>query len=108
GFVAAVGRRYSGSYTPPGSSGGPLPRGSEWAIWNQANQPGWLAPQLRTVAGHTVPDAPRLYRAYANAAFSALATTGHGASSDTFLIGETAPEGCLSRSPGCDYPAHEQ
>jgi hypothetical protein len=108
GFVSALGRRYSGSYTPPGSSGGPLPRVSEWSIWNEPNQPGWLAPQLRTVAGHKVPDAPRLYRAYANAAFGALATTGHSASSDTFLIGETAPEGCLSRSPGCEYPAHEQ
>ena len=40
-----------------------LPRVSFWSIWNEPNQPGWLAPQWRRVAGRRVPDRPRLYRA---------------------------------------------
>lgn len=48
-------------------------------------------------------EAPVLYRAYANAAFRALERTGHGPATDTILIGELAPEGCV---PGvaCIYP----
>jgi hypothetical protein len=107
-FVTAVGRRYSGSYTPPGATGGPLPRVSDWSIWNEPNQPGWLAPQRRTVARHTVPYAPVLYRRYADAAFRALGATGHTPLTNTILIGETAPEGCLTRSAGCEYPATEE
>ncbi|HWE33571.1 MAG TPA: hypothetical protein VG410_08810 [Solirubrobacteraceae bacterium] len=107
-FVTAVARRYSGTYTPPGSHAGPLPRVNSWSLWNEPNQPGWLSPQLRTVGGVRVPDAPRLYREYANAGFNALVSTGHGPSTDTVLIGETAPEGCIARGPGCRYLADDQ
>ncbi len=107
-FVTAVARRYNGSYTPAGSRAGPLPRVASWSIWNEPNQPGWLSPQLRTVAGTRVPDAPRLYRDYANAAFKALVANGHGPATDTVLIGETAPEGCIARGPGCEYLADDQ
>jgi hypothetical protein len=107
-FVTAAGRRYSGTYTPPGTNGGPLPRVNDWSIWNEPNQPAWLSPQLRTFAGARVPDAPRLYREYANAGFRALAATGHRTSTDTILIGETAPEGCIARGPGCMYLADDQ
>jgi hypothetical protein len=107
-FVKAVGRRYSGTYTAPGTAGGPLPRVNDWSIWNEPNQPGWLAPQRQTVAGQTVPEASLLYREYADAAFRSLGATGHAPSSDTILFGETAPEGCLSRSPGCEYPADDE
>jgi hypothetical protein len=106
-FVAAVGRRYSGTYTPPGARA-PLPRVDYWSIWNEPNQPGWLAPQLRRVAGAIVPDSPRLYREYANAAFKALNATGHTQSTDTILIGETAPEGCNRHGPGCIYLADNE
>ncbi len=95
-FVAAVGKRYSGAYAAPlGTPGGErlLPRVSYWTIWNEPNQPGWLQPQWRLVAGRRVPDAPRLYRLYVDAAFAALKQTGHGTLTDTFLVGELAPEG---------------
>lgn len=74
-FVTAVGRRYSGTWTPEGGAtpyqppastplipgigprraeaaqqggaGGPLPRVSHWSIWNEPNFPSWLAPQSR-------------------------------------------------------------
>jgi hypothetical protein len=101
-FATALGRRYSGSYTPPGART-PLPRVDYWSIWNEPNQPGWLAPQLRVVRGVRVPDSPRLYREYANAAFKALESTGHTPSTDTILIGETAPEGCNVHGAGCIY-----
>jgi hypothetical protein len=89
-FVAAVGRRYGGSYTTAGQAEA-LPRVSYWSVWNEPNQPGWLAPQWRTAAGSQTMDSPRLYREYVDAAFTALRDTGHG--TDTFLIGELAPEG---------------
>jgi hypothetical protein len=107
-FVIAVGRRYSGAYTPPGTAGGPLPRVSDWSIWNEPNQPGWLAPQRKTVGGQTVPESPLLYRRYADAAFRSLGATGHSPSSGTILFGETAPEGCLNRGAGCRYPAADE
>jgi hypothetical protein len=85
-FVRALGRRYSGAYQG-------LPRVSYWTVWNEPNQPGWLAPQWQTVAGVPVPSSPRLYRALVDAAFAALGATGHTPRSDTILIGELAPEG---------------
>ena len=95
-FVLALGRRYSGTYTPPTARGvrsSALPRVSYWTIWNEPNQPGWLYPQWRAVAGQRAMDSPRLYRLYVDAAVAALSATGHSHSSDTILIGELAPEG---------------
>jgi hypothetical protein len=91
-FAAAIGRRYSGSYVPAGASRA-LPRVAYWSLWNEPNQPGWLAPQWRTVDGMRAMNSPRLYRAYLDAAFGALKASGHEPSSDTILIGELAPEG---------------
>jgi hypothetical protein len=102
-FAAAVGKRYSGRYTPPGGSS-PLPRVSYWTIWNEPNQPGWLAPQWRKAAGKPVMSSPALYRAYADAAFGALRRTGHGTASDTILIGELAPEGTEGTSVETPIP----
>lgn len=85
-FVRAAGLRYSGSY-------GTVPHVSAWSIWNEPNQPGWLAPQWRSVSGKQVPNSPRLYRAYAAAAYAALYFSGHVTAADTILIGELAPEG---------------
>jgi hypothetical protein len=85
-FVEAVGRRYSGTY-------GGLARVDYWSIWNEPNQPGWLAPQRRDVHHRLVLNSARLYREYVDAAFSGLAAAGHTLSSDTILIGELAPEG---------------
>jgi hypothetical protein len=83
-FVYAAGTRYSGSF--PG-----VPRVSSWSIWNEPNQPGWLAPQSLKVHGRWVAQSPRLYRSLVDAAYYGLYFTGHA--SDTILIGETAPEG---------------
>jgi hypothetical protein len=85
-FVQAVGTRYSGSYAGQA-------RVDYWSIWNEPNQPGWLAPQRRVVHGRRVLNSARLYREYADAAIRGLAATGHSVRSDTVLVGELAPEG---------------
>ena len=95
-FMRAVGKRYSGSYKPPGSST-PLPRVKFWAIWNEPNYGVDLAPQA--IDNSTVEVAPRLYRELVDAAWSALQATGHA--HDTFLIGETTPRGLTTgNNPG--------
>ncbi|MDQ6777734.1 MAG: hypothetical protein M3071_16335 [Actinomycetota bacterium] len=85
-FVKAVGTRYDGHYTPPGSSS-PLPDVKFWSIWDEPNYGYNLAPQ----AVGTTEVAPYLYRGLVDSAWSALHSTGHGA--DTIVIGETAPRG---------------
>lgn len=95
-FVEAVGKRYSGHYTPPGASS-PLPRESFWSIWNEPNIGVMLAPQ--SVNGPTIESSPTQYRKLADAAWTALQKTGHG--HDTTLIGELAPAGStLHGAPG--------
>jgi hypothetical protein len=85
-----VGTRYSGHYTPPGQHT-PLPRVGFWSIWNEPNYGPYLAPQA--IDHSTVEVSPMLYRGLLDAAWSALAATGHGPRTDTVLIGETAPRG---------------
>ena len=85
-FVEAVGKRYDGSYTPPGSTS-PLPAVRFWGIWNEPNYGYDLQPQA--IGGVEV--SPKLYRGLLDDAWSALHGTGHGG--DTILIGETAPRG---------------
>ena len=94
-FVAALGRRYSGTYADE-SDGRPLPRVGRWSIWNEPNLPAWIHPQVERVRGRAVRTAPRIYRELAYAATGALGDTGHGR--DQVLLGETAPIGTGSRS----------
>ena len=96
-FVAAVGRRYSGHYTPPGTSKA-LPRVDFWSIWNEPNLGINLAPEM-TRPYSTIEVAPLYYRKLVAAAWTALHATGHGG--DTVLIGELAPAGSQAQgAPG--------
>jgi hypothetical protein len=104
-FVQALGTRYSGRYVPPGGHA-PLPRISFWSIWNEPNQPGWLAPQWRTSAAGPTMVAPVLYRRAVDGAYAALARTGHTPRTDTILVGDLAPEGCAA-GVACPYPRPE-
>jgi hypothetical protein len=88
-FVRAVGKRYSGHYTPPGAST-PLPRIHFWSIWNEPNYGADLKPQ---VDANGRPVSPRLYRGLVAAAWKGLLATGHTPATDTILIGEAAPFG---------------
>ncbi len=87
-FVRAVGTRYSGSFTPRGETV-PLPKVSVWELYNEPNFGEDLAPQA--INGSSVLYAPRMYRALADAAWSALRATGHGR--DTIVIGSLAAAG---------------
>jgi hypothetical protein len=91
-FVIAAGLRYSGHYYN-------IPAVTNWSIWNEPDQPGWLAPQTIKVKGRSVAEAPKLYRSYLDAAWSALNETGHTTATDTILIGELAPETYGSGGP---------
>jgi hypothetical protein len=91
-FVAALGTRYSGTFTPPGASA-PLPRVNYWSIWNEPNQGAWLAPQWDLSGKKPVEASPLRYRLLVAAAWVGLEATGHGVKTDTVLIGDTAPKG---------------
>ena len=90
-WVHAVGIRYSGHYVPAGARR-PLPRVDFWSIWNEPNLGTQLAPEA--IDHSRLEVAPRLYRGIVDAAWSALAATGHA--HDTILIGEIAPAGVSS------------
>jgi hypothetical protein len=87
-FVRALGARYSGHFTPTGSSTS-LPAVHFWSIWNEPNYGPQLAPQA--IDHSTVEISPALYRGLIDQSWTALHQTGHG--SDTILIGELAPRG---------------
>lgn len=95
-FVQAVGTRYSGSFTPKGSST-PLPRISFWEIYNEPNFGEDLAPQA--VNGSRVMAAPRMYRALTDDAWAALLASGHsatGSTPDTIILGSLLADGYQS------------
>jgi hypothetical protein len=107
-FVHAIGKRYGGKYSPGAfcpnagmSDKGTLPRVEFWSVWNEPNQPGWLAPQYTAGPNGTyTPTAPRLYRQLVDAYWTGLKQTGHTPSTDTLLVGELAPDGCIVAN-GC-------
>lgn len=92
-FVAALGRRYSGSFTPAGGTAGALPRVDYWSIWNEPNQGAWLAPQWEGTGASATEASPRRYRVALAGAWAALEATGHTVETDTILVGDTAPQG---------------
>ena len=87
-FMQAMGKRYSGTFTPKGQSSR-LPRVSMWSLWNEPNFGEDLGPQA--INDSKVLTAPMYYRNLANQGYNALKKTGH--SRDTILLGELAVEG---------------
>lgn len=90
GFVKALGTRYSGTYRPTKVSA-PLPRVSWWTIWNEPNFGFSLQPQ--STDGGKISSSAIEYRSLVRGAWAGLSATGHRPSTDTILIGETAPRG---------------
>jgi hypothetical protein len=99
-FVQAVGERYSGTYTPRGSST-PLPKVSFWSVWNEPNYQSSLEPQ-GSGPNKVNPVSPGVYRGLVAAAWKALGATGHG--HQTILIGELAPRGYPHDFKGYMFP----
>jgi hypothetical protein len=73
-FVEAVGKRYGDQV-------------GIWSIWNEPNQPQFLAPQFEDGK----PYSPFLYRALYQGALQGLGASGNGG--DKVLAGETSPRG---------------
>jgi hypothetical protein len=90
-FVRAVATRYSGHYTPPGSSA-PLPKVSLYSLWNEPNFGQNLGPQYVGATNKTagLPVAPMYYRNLLRTGWTALRQDAKGA---TILIGELAGTG---------------
>ncbi|MCW3016992.1 MAG: hypothetical protein JWO02_4084 [Solirubrobacterales bacterium] len=96
-FVQMLATRYDGTYKDENQGNVPVPRVDAWSIWNEPNQGAGLQPQWeRNSSGRLLPVAPRIYRALAQSAISALNATGHG--KDIILLGETAPRGVDRRT----------
>jgi hypothetical protein len=87
-FMQAMGKRYSGTFTPRGEST-PIPRVSMWSLWNEPNFGQDLGPQA--IDDSRILVGPMHYRNLANQGYNALKKTGHGR--DTILMGELAVEG---------------
>jgi hypothetical protein len=80
--------------TGTATTGAALPAVTWWGIWNEPNELAWLSPQFR---GRDEPYSPGLYRRMLDAAWSALAATGH--EHDTIMLGETASGGTIGPIP---------
>jgi len=76
-FARAAAMRYSGHYVPAGQTS-PLPRVSQWEIWNEENLPEDL----------TAPNLVSEYRSLLNAGYSAVKSA---SSSNTVIMGGLAP-----------------
>ncbi len=88
-FVQAVGKRYTGRYTPAGASS-PLPRVTIWSLWNEPNYQSSLEPQ-GSGENDVNPVSPGIYRSLVASGWKGLSASGHA--HDTTLIGELAPRG---------------
>jgi hypothetical protein len=99
-FVEAVGKRYSGTYTPSGASSA-LPKVTTWSVWNEPNYQSSLEPQ-GSGKNDVNPVSPDLYRSLVSAAWKGLGATGHGHNS--VLIGELAPRGYPDDFAGLMFP----
>ena len=95
-FVAAVGKRYSGSWPDKDYVAAKVPRVDYWSIWNEPNVSGWLTPNWQRSGKTWYERSASLYRSLADAAYASLNDTGHG--SDTILFGDTAPSGNDSKN----------
>jgi hypothetical protein len=98
-FAVAAARRYSGSYTTP--EGRALPAVRQWLAWNEPNNPAFLRPQYRTVAGKPVIQSAVDYAKICNAVVRGVRKTTVGASK--VACGVTGPRG--NNNPNSSRPA---
>src|SRR5439155_506575 len=88
-FAYAVARRYSGAF--PGSDGRPLPAVHDWLAWNEPNNPIFLTPQYRRIAGSWVVESAVTYAKICNAIYSGIHAT--LVARERVACGGTAPRG---------------
>ena len=93
-FAYAAARRYSGTY--PGSDGRILPAVHDWLAWNEPNNPIFLTPQYKRVAGTWVMESAFDYAKICNAIYGGIHATLVPA--ERVACGGTGPRG--NNSPG--------
>ncbi len=98
-FAAAAARRYNGNF--PAADGRLLPAVRSWLAWNEPNNPAFLRPQYRRVAGKFIPQSPVDYARICNAIVKGVSVTTVGASK--VACGLTAPRG--NNNPSSERPA---
>ncbi|MCP9487163.1 MAG: glycoside hydrolase family protein [Gaiellaceae bacterium MAG52_C11] len=98
-FAAAAAKRYNGRF--PGADGRLLPAVRSWLAWNEPNNPAFLRPQYRRVAGGYVAQSPIDYARICNAIVKGVTVTTVGASK--VACGLTAPRG--NNNPSSGRPA---
>jgi hypothetical protein len=119
-FATAIAWRYSGTHLD--QAGQPLPKITDWQIWNEPNLYTNFNPQWERVDGEWQPFAPVRYRQVLNAAYAALKAVSpenRVITAGTGPFGDLDPGGnrigplwfwryllCLERTPGCEDPAH--
>ena len=94
-FALAAGRRYSGTFIAPDKR--PLPRVAYWLAWNEPNNPVFLRPQFRKVAGTWQIQSAKDYAAICNAVVAGV-NAGNG--SGKVACGGTSPRG--NNNPNTD------
>jgi hypothetical protein len=98
-FATAAARRYSGTFT--GTDGLVIPPVRLWLAWNEPNNPAFLRPQYRKVAGKAVIQSGIDYAKICNAIVRGIRKTTIGASK--VACGVTGPRG--NNNPNSSRPA---
>ena len=88
-FAAAAAKRYGGH--TPAPDGRLLPPVRHWLAWNEPNNPAFLRPQYRKVAGRYVAQSPIDYAKICNAIYKGVSVTTLGAAK--VACGVTGPRG---------------
>jgi hypothetical protein len=98
-FAYAAATRYSGSFM--GDDGQVLPAVKEWTAWNEPNNPTFLTPQYKKVAGSWVIESAVNYAKICNAVYNGVhATLVNG---ERVACGVTAPRG--NNDPSSSRPS---
>ena len=98
-FATAAARRYSGTFKAP--DGRTLPAVRQWLAWNEPNNPAFLRPQYRKVAGTAVIQSAIDYAKICNAVVKGVRKTTVGSSK--VACGVTGPRG--NNNPNSSRPA---
>ena len=98
-FAFAAAERYSGTFVPAG--GKVLPAVRDWIAWNEPNNPIFLTPQYKRVAGRWVIESAIAYAAICNSIYGGVHAS--GLSGELVGCGATAPRG--NNSPLSSRPS---
>ena len=98
-FATAAARRYGGRFRAPDGRG--LPAVRHWIAWNEPNNPAFLRPQYKRVAGKWVVQSAVDYAKMCNAIYRGISVTTLGASK--VACGVTGPRG--NNNPNSSRPA---